>query len=102
MCFIGLDPGNRLFAGFLSEYDVSRRYRVNTPYISNPYQTMGRTSPAIARRYNYSCEYLLVYYIYLCDDKMNFSLYCYTPDLLRLVVQVSMYPFLDKKVSMAH
>ena len=46
----GLDPGTMLFTGFLNNSDVTQRYRVSTPYISNPYATMAQTSREIARR----------------------------------------------------
>ena len=47
----GLQPNTRLFAGFLQDDDVTRDYRVNTPYISNPYETMDKTSRDLARRF---------------------------------------------------
>ena len=47
----GLQRETRLFAGFLEEIDVIRQYRVNVPYISNPYDTMDQTSRDIARRF---------------------------------------------------
>ena len=48
----GLQVGTVVFAGFLSEEDVTRTYRVDTPYISNPYDTMDRTSRELARRFS--------------------------------------------------
>ena len=53
MCCIlysALPDGERVFAGFLTEEDVTRNYRVSVPYISNPYTTMDQTSREIARR----------------------------------------------------
>ena len=47
----GLQPNTRLFAGFLQDDDVTRDYRVNIPYISNPYETMDKTSRDLARRF---------------------------------------------------
>jgi hypothetical protein len=47
----GLDVGTAVFSGFLQDDDVKRSYRINTPYISNPYITMGQTSRIIARRF---------------------------------------------------
>ena len=47
MCCIlysALPDGERVFAGFLTEEDVTRNYRVSVPYISNPYTTMDQTS----------------------------------------------------------
>ena len=43
--------GARLYAGFLNQDDVTKTYRVLTPYISNPFLTMGLTSREIARRF---------------------------------------------------
>ena len=40
-----------MFGGFLSHEDVIREYRVNIPYISDPYITMDQTSRQIARRF---------------------------------------------------
>lgn len=40
-----------LYAGFLNQDDVTKMYRVNIPYISNPFLTMGSTSREIARRF---------------------------------------------------
>ena len=39
-----------LYAGFLSDNDVRRSYRVSLPYISNPYTTIDQTSRSITRR----------------------------------------------------
>ena len=46
-----LEPSSRFFAGFLNQSDITRRYRVDTPYISNPFETMTQTSREIARRF---------------------------------------------------
>lgn len=46
----GLEPGSRLYAGFLNDSDVTQRYRVSLPYISNPAETMVQTSRELARR----------------------------------------------------
>ena len=35
----------------MKEADVTRKYRVDLPYISNPYVTMDQTSRVIARRF---------------------------------------------------
>ena len=40
-----------LYAGFLNQDDVTKTYRVQTPYISDPFLTMGFTSRDIARRF---------------------------------------------------
>ncbi len=48
----GLQKGTWVFAGFLSEQDVTRVYHVQTPYISNPYLTMDLTSRELARRFS--------------------------------------------------
>ena len=40
-----------LYTGFLNQEDVTKTYRVATPYISNPFLTMGLTSRDIARRF---------------------------------------------------
>lgn len=40
-----------LYGGFLNQDDVTRAYRAITPYISNPFLTMGFTSRDIARRF---------------------------------------------------
>ena len=37
VCLLGLLDDERVFAGFLSEEDVTRGYHVAVPYISNPY-----------------------------------------------------------------
>lgn len=47
----GLDQNSLLYAGFLNQEDVTRAYRAITPYISNPFLTMGFTSRDIARRF---------------------------------------------------
>ena len=47
----GLEPGTRVYSGLLSDEDVTRQYRINVPYISDPYLTMDQTSRQIARRF---------------------------------------------------
>ena len=37
--------------GFLNQSDIMNQYRVETPYISNPFDTMAQTSRVIARRF---------------------------------------------------
>lgn len=46
----GLESGTMIYAGFLSDIDVRRTYRVSVPYISNPFTTLKQTSRDIARR----------------------------------------------------
>ena len=48
----GLQKGTWMFAGFLSQEDVTQVYHVGTPYISNPYLTMDQTSRELARRFS--------------------------------------------------
>lgn len=43
--------GSAFAAGFLSDVDLQRYYRSSSPYISNPYVTMGQTSVNVSRRY---------------------------------------------------
>ena len=55
VCLLGLLDDERVFAGFLSEEDVTRGYHVAVPYISNPYMTMDQTSREIACRCVCAC-----------------------------------------------
>ena len=48
---LGLESNSKLFVGFLNQSDIMNQYRVRTPYISNPYNTIAQTSRMIARRF---------------------------------------------------